>query len=394
MSFSVVKLKINKKVWDFIKDYFYYQRIPDSPVVLNINDDCKSGQKRAILCYLTISFFNNWDSTVIGRTQPFEIMKILKIISGFGYSVDVIGYNDVKALDILRNRKYDLIFGFGEAFFQITNLYPQATSILYMTENTPEFSYKQEKDRIDYFYKRHGRKIRLSRSGKFYKNYHLEKRYSHVITMGETEFLKKAYCNPMFIFPTGLRNASYTFTEKDHKQSRRNYLWLGSTGAVHKGLDILLDIFYRRDDIILHICGLQKEEKMILRLQKRENIIEYGHVNINSETYLDLVNKCSYIILPSCSEGFSTSVTTGMLHGLIPVVIRNTGFNRAGDHAIFLEDFKLEYIDSKLHELSNSDPQELSKLSKKVFEFAQENFCIEAFADSFKAIMTNIITEI
>jgi len=391
MQIPILRMKINNKVWNYIKDYFYYHRISDTPVILNINDDCKGDQKRAVICYLTYSFLCDWGSTNIGRTQPFEIMKIVKTISGFGYAVDIIGCNDLKALVVLKNRKYDLIFGFGEAFYQMTNLHPNAKSILYMTENTPAFSYKQEKERIDYFYQRHGRKINLRRSGKYFKKHHLDKLYSHVITMGEAELLQNSYNNPKSIFPTGLRNIRYSFTEKNHLQSRNNYLWFGSTGAIHKGLDILLDVFYKRDDIILHICGLDKKERKILNIRQKDNIIEYGHVDVNSDAYLELIQKCTYIILPSCSEGFSTAVTTGMLHGLIPIVIKDTGFNRAGDNVILLEDYKVDYLAETINELSCSDPHELSKLSKKVFDFAQENFSLEAFENHFRKIMTEII---
>lgn len=391
MDLNWLKYKTKKKIWDFLKSYFYYERVPDSPFVLNINDDCDASQKRAVICYVAYSFFNNWENLYIGRTQPFEILKIVKIISGYGYSVDVIGCNDLKALKILETRKYDLIFGFGEAFFRLTDMFPLAKSVLYMTENPPEFSYQQEKERIDYFYKRHGRRVPLRRSGKFYKMHHLEKKYCHVITMGETGLLKNYHGSVSHIFPTGLRNLNFTFKAKDHYQSRRNYLWMGSTGAIHKGLDILLDAFYRRSDIFLHICGLDKQERRMLNLRRKDNIFEYGHVNIHSDIFLDLVGKCSYIILPSCSEGFSTSITTGMLHGLIPVVIKNTGFDKAGNNAIFLEDFKLEYIENKICELSEKEPQELSELSKNVFDFARKNFTIETFEENFRTIMTGLI---
>ena len=90
---------------------------------------------------------------------------------------------------------------------------------------------------------------------------------------------------------------------------------------------------------MLHICGLQKHERKQLILQKRVNIIEHGQIEINSDLFLEINNTCSFIILPSCSEACSTSITTGMLHGLIPIVMRDTGFNRLGENAIFFEDF-------------------------------------------------------
>ena len=51
----------------------------------------------------------------------------------------------------------------------------------------------------------------------------------------------------------------------------------------------------------------------------------------------------------------------------------------------------MEYVAKRINELSGSDPQELSKLSKKIFDFAQENFSIEAFENNFNKIMTDII---
>jgi hypothetical protein len=126
-------------------------------------------------------------------------------------------------------------------------------------------------------------------------------------------------------------------------------------------------------------------------MPKRKNIIEDGLIYIKSDTFLQLVNKCSYIILPSCSEGFSTSITTGMLHGLIPVVMRDTGFDRLGPYAIFLEDFKVDYLEMKLNELSNTDPAKLSSLSRQIFDFARQNFTIQVFGYNFKAIISDIL---
>jgi hypothetical protein len=391
MSISILRTKIKNKIWYYIKDYFYSQRVVDSPIVLNINNDCNPNQKKAIICYLTRSYFINWEYTKKDRTQPFEIMKIVNILSGLGYGIDVIDCNDIKALEVIKSKKYDLIFGFGETFYQLTNLQPAAISVLYMTENHPEFSYREERKRLDYFYERHGRKLNLTRSGKYYKIYHLQKNYSYVITMGETKLLENQYCNPYFIFPTGLTNPNFVFKNKNHLHSRKHFLWLGSEGAVHKGLDLLLDVFNQQDNIVLHICGLQKHDRKQLIIQKRENIIEYGHIDINSDLFLEINNMCSFIILPSCSEACSTSITTGMLHGLIPIVMSDTGFNKLDENAIFFEDFKIDYLRMKLNEISNVNPDKLTLLSKHVFDFAHQNFSISKFENNFKAIILDIL---
>lgn len=375
----------------FIKDFFYSQRVVDSPVVQNLNSNCSPNQKKVLICYKTSSYFTNWGKTRAYGTQTFEIMKIVNSFSALGFVTDIIGCNDIKALEVVKHKKYDIIFGFGETFYQMTNLQPAAISILYMTENHPEFSYQEERKRLDYYYERHKRKLNITRSGKFYKMDHLRETYSNVITMGEAQLLTNQYDNPYFLFPTGLLNPDYLFNKKDHLQSRKHFLWLGSEGAIHKGLDLLLDVFYVNSGIVLHICGLGKKEREKLNIQKRKNIIEYGHIDIKSDIFLNLVSTCSFIILPSCSEACSTSITTGMLHGLIPVVMKNAGFNCLGKYAIFLEDYKIDYLKMKLIEFSNLDPDRLALISMQVFYFAHYNFTVKAFENSFRTILVEIL---
>lgn len=390
MKITGIITKVKRKIWFHIKEIFYYQIVEEPIMIRNINYNPKSGQKRAIICYITMMYFTDLEAKGVSRTQPFEIMKIVKTFSDLGYVIDIINCLDVKALEVIKDIKYDLIFGFGESFYQLTNLQPYAISILYMTENHPEFSYREERKRLDYYYQRHGRMLMLKRSGKYYHLAHLQKEYSGLIWMGTSEFLENVI-KKYSIYPTGLINPDFVFYSKDHKNARYNYLWLGSTGALHKGLDLLLEVFNKRDDIFLHICGLEKKDRELLVRSKRENIIEYGHIDIKSEIFLTLVDKCSYIILPSCSEGFSTSITTGMLHGLIPVVMKNSGFDRMSNCGVFLEDFKIEYLTMKIDELSDTEHERIAFQSEQAFHFARKNFTIQEFETSFKTIISNIL---
>ncbi len=383
-------LEIKNKIWNKIKDYFYVQRAHNPLFVRNINYDGLNSQPKVLICYLEKGYFTNVEIN-IRRTIYFEIFKIVKVFSELGYCIDLINCNDTKAIELISDAKYHVIFGFGEAFYQITELQPEAISILYMTEHHPVFSYQEEKKRVDYFYARHKKNVSLKRSGMFYKPEHLEKKYTHVLTLSETEPLKDQYDNPYTIFPTGIINRNFKYNNKNHLKSGNKFLWLGSSGVIHKGLDILLDVFSQRTDIELHICGMTSEDMNILSIPEKENIFAYGHVNINSDLFQKLTEECTYIILLSCSEGCATSVLTGMLHGLIPIVMRNAGFNRLGENAIFLDDFKIEYVDLKLTELIQINVNELEIFSKKVFEFAHSNFTLNTFEKSFRSIVSNIL---
>jgi hypothetical protein len=309
------------------------------------------------------------------------------------YCIDIIGNNEVKGVEVIKSKKYDIIFGFGNTFYIMTQLQPEAKSILYMTEHHPTFSYVEEKKRIDYYRKRHKKKVNYLRSLMHYNENQLKPVYDAVITMSEVEPLLAQYKSPYNIYPTGLVNKDFNNFPKNHFIARKNFLWLGSFGAIHKGLDLLVDIFTERDDIILHICGLNAKEKKFLNIKDTKNIKDYGHININSDLFLNIVELCSYIILPSCSEGCSTSITTGMLHGLIPIVMKDTGFNRLGENVILLDDYHIEYLNEKITELSNADTVDLEMLSKRIFTFARNNFTLPAFESNFKNIFDNILSK-
>jgi hypothetical protein len=78
--------------------------------------------------------------------------------------------------------------------------------------------------------------------------------------------------------------------KKNFKEAKKHFLWFGSTGSLHKGLDILIEIFSNRNDIILHICGMNKNENNFIKFyeqnfNKCKNIINHGFVKIKSKNF-------------------------------------------------------------------------------------------------------------
>jgi hypothetical protein len=391
MNLNDFKIRIKDRLWNCAKDSFYPHRVKDAPLVKNINCDGSNNQRRALVCYSPQIYFQNIDIRTLARTIPIEMFKLVKILSEYRYCIDIISVNDIRALDFIKSASYHLIFGFGETFCQITQLKPDALSVFYVTENHPDVSYREEKKRIDYFYERHKRKASMQRSGRYYKPEHTAVKYDHIIALGEIEHYTKQYEKPYSLFPTGFLNSNFVFKQKDHVNARKHFLWLGSSAVIHKGLDLLIDVIRERDDITLHICGLDQLSRELLDIPNRSNIIDYGFISINSDTFLNIAETCSFSILPSCSEGMATSITTSMLHGLVPVVIKDTGFNRLGEYAIFLDDYKVDYLDDMLSRLAKIDPLELEVLSQKVRAFASRNFSPEAYENQLRSILAEII---
>ena len=389
---SEFKQKLKGKIWRYIKDLFHNEIESEPGLIQNINFDPARAQKTILISYLTHGYFVDFRK-YSGRTVLLEIAAIIKIFSQLDYCIDLINCNDIKAIDPIKQKKYDLIFGFGEVFYQMSQIRPEAKTLLYLTEQHPEFSYREEKKRLDYFYERHHKTLPIVRSGVFYKTIHLQRKYTNVITLSEVEPLLEQYNRPYVLFPTGIFNTKAEIENKNHHTARKNFLWLGSTGFVHKGLDLLIDVFQTRTDINLHICGLHESDRKLMTTPKRDNIFDHGHVDIASERFIKIISSCSYSVLPSCSEGFSTSITTSMLHGLIPVVMKDTGFNRLHDKAILLNDYKIEYLDNVLTELSEISPESIKVLSKKNYDFAHQEFKISAFEKKFQNIIEDFMKQ-
>lgn len=387
---NTISDKITGIVWRRIKDYFYYSIAIDPPIIRNISYNPFTTQKKVLISYLTRGFVINPEDNS-GRTIIPELFKIVKVFTELGFTVDLVNCNDIKSIKLICDTRYDVLFGFGEVFFRMSKFQPNALTILYMTEQHPEISYIEEQKRLDYFYERHNKKVPIVRSGQFYKIEHLKKKYNSIITLSELDPLKQMYSNPYPIFPTGIINSKFTFLDKDHSLSRTNFLWLGSSAVVHKGLDLLIEVFSKRDDVSLHICGLNTKARSLLNIPKKTNINDYGYIDVQSDTFLNLVNNCTYSILPSCAEGCATSITTCMLHGLIPVVNKDAGFNRLSDNALFLEDFKIEYLDNIISELSKYDVEYLSNLRERIFHFARSSFVLSTFEENFRSIISDII---
>lgn len=227
-----------------------------------------------------------------------------------------------------------------------------ALKIVYLTENAPKISYKNEKERIDYYYERHHQKINIARSGKIYHESFIKKS-DFGIFLGN-KYTRRFYNNLIseeklyLLNPTGLINKRYTIkTNKNFDYIKRNFLWFGSGGAVHKGLDILLDVFKRNKELNLYIAGLGNNEKWLVEKYKdSKNIIDLGFINVQSNEFNKIMDKVAFVILPSASEGMATSVLTCMKHGIIPVVTPYTGID-VENIGIVLNDYKVEYIEKK-----------------------------------------------
>ena len=170
-------------------------------------------------------------------------------------------------------------------------------------------------------------------------------------------------------------------------------MWFGSWGAIHKGLDILLDVFKGLPTAKLYIAGLQSSEKWLLDGYRQcDNIVDLGFLDVRSAEFLELMTKISYCILPSASEAMSTSVLTCMRHGLIPVITPACGIDVEG-YGYLIEDYHVEAITMLVIALMQVPEKERYRRKQAVFADANEKYSLETFSNKMRDFVRSFAEE-
>jgi len=113
--------------------------------------------------------------------------------------------------------------------------------------------------------------------------------------------------------------------DRDFETARRRFLWMGSYGMVHKGLDLVLEAFALMPDLQLTVCGRPEKEDDFYTAYRRElnelpNVRVAGWTDPASAEFDAIRRTHAAIVYPSCSEGGGGSVIHAMHAGLVPVV--------------------------------------------------------------------------
>jgi glycosyltransferase involved in cell wall biosynthesis len=197
--------------------------------------------------------------------------------------------------------------------------------------------------------------------------------------------------------------------DKDYDACRKNFLWFGSHGLVHKGLDLVLDAFADMPEYHLTVCGpLQSkdalagsipssvvEEQGFVKAYHKElyetpNIHTAGWVSIQSQEFAEITDNCMGIIYPSCAEGGGASVITCLQAGLIPVVSYESSVD-VGDFGVILKDSSIDEIRRSIKEVSSLPAEELKQRSRKAWDFARANHTIEKYAEEHEKAIKKIL---
>lgn len=181
---------------------------------------------------------------------------------------------------------------------------------------------------------------------------------------------------------------------KDFASVRTSFLWFGSTGFVHKGLDLVLEAFAGLPQLQLTVCGPLEAEADFVRAFHRElfetpNIRTVGWVDLGSAEFLDLARRTGAVVFPSCSEGGGSAVLSCIHAGLLPVVTPEASVDiedfglQIGDG---LRETSVEEVRSAVLEAAGLSPGEREARSRAGWEHVRRHHTREQFQRRYQEI--------
>jgi glycosyltransferase involved in cell wall biosynthesis len=160
--------------------------------------------------------------------------------------------------------------------------------------------------------------------------------------------------------------------QKNFDQVRRNFIWFGSVGLAHKGLDLALEAFARMPGFNLTVVGAIDLDADFKQLYHRElyelpNIRTAGWVSATSPEFLSLLHNMTGVVYPSCSEGGAGSVICCMHGGLIPIVTREASVD-VQDFGFETRSAAIEDIMTEVRRVAGLPAAELAARARAAWE--------------------------
>ena len=312
-----------------------------------------------------------------------------RVIGTFGYNVDAVDFSNVSALRRIKD-KYDLIIDIEtlrEPGFWSNNMNDSCKLVIYSTGSSLTFSYAEERKRLDDVYHRRGVKLQPRRTiTKPEREAIIEtaNAFWHIGNSYNVHTYDYLKLPPVYF----IKNTGYKFdwVRKDIIRDKHNFLFFASGGQVHKGLDLLLEIFGREGfGCNLYICSSFMHEEDFCEeyrheLFEQQNIFPAGWVDIKSPEFRETTEKCAYALMLSCSEARAGSVLTVMSAGLIPIVSKACGYD--DDEVVNLPDCRMETLEQYIAEYSHKSDEWLRERSEECVNLARTRYSFGSFSQS------------
>lgn len=183
--------------------------------------------------------------------------------------------------------------------------------------------------------------------------------------------------------------------DREFSRAKTRFLWLGSYGMVHKGLDLVLEAFRNMPDLHLSVCGRPEKEEDFYGLYETEltrtaNIEFRGWIDLASPAFAEIARSHAAVIYPSCSEGGGGAVIHCMHAGLMPIATREASVD-LGDFGICIEDGTVEAVEKAAEHAASLGSDEAECRAQAAWEHVRHNHTLEKFRSAYREFVRTFL---
>jgi len=325
------------------------------------------------------------------HTHDWESVQMAQTFLDMGYCVDVISYRNEC---FVPEKKYDIFVAARTNFERIAKLV-NTDCIKIVHQDTAHWVHNNHAAYARLLELKRRRGLVLNSIRLIEQNWAME--YADYVTVLGNEFTIETYKyakKPIYRIP--ISSPTYPWLEvRDIDTCRHRFLWFGSSGFVHKGLDLVLEAFAAMPEFHLTVCGpidrdCRFKEAYHQELYKTPNIHTEGWVDTEGRRFLDIAGSCIGVVYPSCAEGGGGAAITCMHAGLIPILSYEASVDVA-DFGVILRQSSVEEITAEVRRVAEMSAGECRKRSRQAWEYARRYHTRETFAVGYKAVIRKII---
>lgn len=349
---------------------------------------------RALLSYILDPFLLPEGSPEPhSHTHFWESREIGRLLVAAGFELDVIHWTN---RSFLPGRPYDLFIDVRLNLERLGPLLgPDCLKLMHIETAHCDFYNPAQRRRLAELAERRG--FRLAPYKLLEPNGAIE--HAHAATILGNRATQATYAHagkPLWPVPIS-QPFLYPFPPaKDYLEARRRFLWFGSGGLLHKGLDRVLEVFAALPDLELTVLGPIDREPEFERAFARElyrtpNIHTHGWIDVASPEFLAIAHRHLALVYPSCSEGQNGGAVTCMHAGLIPLLSRESGIDLDAEYGVELVSSSLEEIRGRVLELAARPPADLEAMSRSAWEWVRAHHTREQFSRVYRSSVLEIL---
>ncbi|MEX2535971.1 MAG: glycosyltransferase [Trueperaceae bacterium] len=358
-------------------------------------DSGSASQRWALLSYVIEPFLLEPGTPVPNsHTNQWESLQMARTLVELGYGVDVISYRNTT---FIPHRKYELFIGARTNFERLAGELPlECIKVAHLDTAHWLVNNANAYARALAIKDRSGKVVDLPRKV-VEPNWAIES--ADYATVLGNEFTVSSYRyagKPIHRLPLPACQTFDWSADKDFKESKRRFVWFGSDGLVHKGLDLALEAFAGMPEYELLVCGPVAEDRRFVEAYHRElyelpNIHTAGWVDIGGEEFRKIRDSSLAVVYPSCSEGGGGSVITCMQAGLIPVVTVGASVDVDPSFGVTLRGDSVEEIRSAVRRLAGRPAGELQAMAYQSWCTARKFYTRERYSTTFRQVIEGIL---